>query len=498
MKKIFLLGAALFMASTSLAQTNSELRYIGMPVGGIAAGQLYMGGDGQLWNWDIFNVPVSDPGGAGDRYYLNPLVQQEVFANGFGISVRRGAQLHQRRLNRDGFSQVSFDGQYPMATVTYSDPSMPVEVVLQGYSPFIPTDHESSGLPLTVLEYTVTNTESVDVEVELVGWMQNVSCFSGASSHSGEHINRVSRGDAFTRLTLSASDDLKDSCADWGDLSLTLLDAEGVASASAYQTVGLPLYFVGEEHASATSALGDPLVGALASRAVLKGGESRTFTFLVSWYYPNAHLNRVAHHIMGLENLRHYYSSRFSSSGEVADYLISNAQLCETTKEWVTTWYDSSLEDWFLDRTFANVSTLATVASMRFDDLLDSPENEGRFYTAEGVYLGEGTCTHVFHYEQALGRVFPALAAQLRSQTDLGIAYNDGIIKYRGEFDFGQHDGRNYAVDGQAGTILRIYREHLSSLDDSFLRDNWSKIKGAMSYLIAQDKEKTGVADGLL
>ncbi|MFZ9662164.1 MAG: hypothetical protein ACO29O_09825, partial [Chitinophagaceae bacterium] len=40
---------------TKYFQSKNELKYIGMPVGGLQTGTLYLGGDGRLWLWDIFN-----------------------------------------------------------------------------------------------------------------------------------------------------------------------------------------------------------------------------------------------------------------------------------------------------------------------------------------------------------------------------------------------------------------------------------------------------------
>jgi len=74
---------------------------------------------------------------------------------------------------------------------------------------------------------------------------------------------------------------------------------------------------------------------------------------------------------------------------------------------------------------------------------------------------------------------------------DYGLSYQpDGSIWYRGEF------GKHEAIDGQCGTILRVFREHTMSPDDAFLRRIWPKVKGSIEFLIKQDGDGNGVLEG--
>jgi hypothetical protein len=89
-----------------------------------------------------------------------------------------------------------------------------------------------------------------------------------------------------------------------------------------------------------------------------------------------------------------------------------------------------------------------------------------------------------------MGRIFPALERDCRERTDLGIAFcKDGAIKFRAEAS------DRPAIDGQAGSILRCYREHQMSPDDKFLKKNWEHIKKATEFLIAQDRDGDGMED---
>ena len=271
--------------------------------------------------------------------------------------------------------------------------------------------------------------------------------------------------------------------ADFGTMGLALLapepgDVATTSLADAQLPQGIFTRSPAGSDAPAVKPFGQKLAGSLTRKLTLEPGQSATVTFLVTWHFPNLKLNEK------FELTGRYYAQRFKSALAVAEHLAANFDtLCQQTRLWHDTWYDSTLPYWFLDRTFANTSILATSTCFRFGN--------GRFWGWEGVGCCAGTCGHVWHYAHAVGRLFPELERILRERVDFGVAQrDDGAILFRGEFnDFP-------AVDGQAGAILRAYREHQMSADDAFLRRVWPGVRKALEYLIREDANGDGLIEG--
>jgi uncharacterized protein (DUF608 family) len=642
-------------------QTYSDpesLKHIGMPIGGLCTGTLYLGGDGKLWLWDVFNrdvegilprpitfqgQPIRTRNGGN---YVSPAPPASPLDQGFAVQIRAAGQTIVRSLDAGGFSDITFRGEYPRARVTHTDPSLPVTVQLEAFSPFIPLNVEDSSLPATVMHYTIRNRSEEAVEVALGGWLENAVCVDTKSNVAGRRRNRIVRADGATSLLCTAErehvvepaqrpdvvfeDFERDTYAPWtvegtafgsgplrmkdmpgyqgdvggkgervvnshnvrqgedvgggdahlgkltskpftierhyirflvgggnhagttcvnlvlddqvaasvtgkannrmewtalnvkqfegkqarleivdqakggwgnigvdqivftdrplmsgeledqhdfGTMTLTLLDgdedaATGIASVRDAGVFGEPLD-------EATRPINERLMGGLRRNVRLGPQQQTTFVFLITWHFPNLRVRGLRADSQG----RHY-ATRFASALDVARYVAGNFdRLAGETNRWCDTWYDSTLPYWFLDRTFANTSTLATSTCYRFED--------GRFYAWEGIGCCPGTCTHVWHYAQAVARVFPELERDTRERVDFGIAFHqDGSIGYRGEFH--QH----HADDGQAGTILRAYREHQMSADDEFLPRNWPRIKQALQFMIDRDGNDDGIIEG--
>lgn len=441
---------------TRYLKSRNELRYIGMPVGGLQTGTLYLGGDGRLWLWDIFNdnregINPSTIEWASDLHvgkkvrsrdgsaYVAPAQDIRPVEQGFAFRIHTGGTTQIRKMEAGDWDDIIFEATYPRATITYIDRKLGVDIRAEVFSPFIPLDEKNSSLPCTIYSFTVANKTGKEIQVDIAGWLGNKFPEKGS-------------------MSLSA---LSDKATHQSTFRLPVDEA-------GFQTFEPGNAF----HSGKTES-----IGAVAETMLLQAKEQKQSHFTIAWFYPDLKLHP------SIQDGGRNYSNWFASSADVVKYVWQNfSYLSETTALWCKTWQDSTLPHWFLERTFLNISTLATTTTHRL--------KSGRFYAWEGVGCCEGTCMHVWQYAQAMARVFPSIEKDTRERVDLGLSLQpDGMIWYRGEVVKGP------AIDGQAGTILRFYREHQMCADDTFLRQNWEKIKRATLWVIRQDRDQDGMED---
>ncbi|MFD2904531.1 GH116 family glycosyl hydrolase [Sphingobacterium anhuiense] len=486
-------------------KSKNELKYIGMPIGGLHTGTVYIGGDGRLWLWQIYNesydgmkegvepkivlwnngkeqVRIRPRDGSA---YIEPAIADNlrVLEQGFAISVYyKGKQLI-KELRENHWDEIVFEPSYPTCTVTYSSADFPVDVKLTAYSPFIPLDIENSSLPMTTLHVEVVNKTDQPLDVLISGWLEN-----------GVHKNRK---DFSSVRKVSVSKDLIDGKAlffecqqvsekdliasDYGSMAISCQHSDAIAVAQIKEWPINPADLISEA-GSSNIGFNELQVGSLTVKRKIPAATKVKISYAISWHFNNVH-PKLKERIKDAQN-GYWYGTKFSNAYHVLEYYNQERnKLDENTLLWADTWNDSTLPYWFLDRTFVNIGTLATANTYRFAT--------GRFWGWEGIGACAGTCTHVWQYGQAMGRIFPELERNLREVTDLDIAFKPetGAIIFRAEYE------SRPAIDGQAGVVLRFYRDHQMSRDNVFLKRNWANLKKAIQFIIDQDKNGDGMTD---
>ena len=496
-------------------RTWDEQRYVGMPIGGIGAGTVYLGGDGKLWCWDIFNqahegvVPSTLKPGKhtnlrGGRLrerdganFLEPPTQADSpwrFEQGFALVIRRNGSEARFPLDHTGFNDIAFTGTAPTAHVRYRSGQAGIQVDLEAMTPFVPLEADHSSWPAVLLRYRIRNTGSENLEGRIEGWFENPALRYNAHRNDAPLENRVFLlengigvlGRVLTGSQLTERDQPPiEDLPDFGSFALACSDPQARAATHAFLQRDAMQRSGSEPYQSHPWS---PAIAGLSSRFDLATGDSHDCDFVVAWYFPNLRLQArtwdSSQRAFAQAMARRWYVNRFANAEDAARSLAEDKlQLRQATVRWRDTWYDSTLPHWLLERCFNSVNALQTNTSIRFED--------GRFWGWEGVGCCPGTCTHVWHYAQAVARLFPSLERDLRERTDYGIAFRaDGGVRSRAEFE------DSIAIDGQAGVVLRTLREHQMSADDGFLNRVWPNTRKAIEFLIAADA-RDGRVDGI-
>ena len=506
---IFFWGVTVFGADTTEDFTGKSIEKIGMPIGGICTGQLYLGGDGKLWHWNIFKLNYSrdhshemrlDHMSFG-RHYSNPLnpydQSQQLVEQGFAIKIKdEDGKESIKQLNKFGFKDITFRGEYPLAKIFYKNQNYPVEINLTAFSPFIPLDEDNSGIPAVIFSFKVKNTSPKNVKVSLLGWLENSVCPWVRKNNSNNKAVRtigIKVNDKICSLNNEISPFLKNKNG-YGSMALSIINPENMKLTYGFKNANEiikksfynHLKYVGKSKELKSFAINNRPVGVLGSELKLQPGETQKVEFVLSWYFP--YFNEITpgelNAIKEIKNNKRFYAKKFKNAYDVALSIKKNYKyLVGKTLLWNKTWYDSTLPKWILNRTFSTMSNLATSVCIRFDN--------DRFWAWEGVDACPGTCQHVWNYAQGMARIFPKLERDLRSNVDLGPTFkNNGQMAHRGE------NGRSTFIDAQAGTVVRMYREHTMSKDYKFLNNNWLKIKKSIEWLILQDGNNNGLLEG--
>jgi uncharacterized protein (DUF608 family) len=166
---------------------GKDLETIGMPIGGIATGQLYLRGDGTLGVWQIFNRHVFTGYGRDNYRAYRP---DSPVESGFGVTQEEGAETVVRPLDKT-FPSVRFTGEYPIGVVRYSSKGSPVRAEMEAFSPFIPLNAKDSALPATIFHITVENTSDKTIKAGALGFLENAVCIDSAKSIIANRRTRI-------------------------------------------------------------------------------------------------------------------------------------------------------------------------------------------------------------------------------------------------------------------------------------------------------------------
>ena len=492
--------------------TGSHLKMISFPLGGVAAGSLGLGGRGQLRDWEIFNRPNL---GFSPEYAFPAIWAQSQDAPPIAhVLESRILPPYQGEeglgwQNAPGLTRLegaTFTGEYPLAHLDFQDARLPVQVSLDAFSPFILHDPDDSGLPVAVLRYRVQNPGLKTVKVGICFSIDN-PVNDGTSEMASKRLNEYRmqgrlHGLAMSNPGLPQDDPMQGSfvLAAVPDAGAKMTFWRGWPQGAWWSS---PLLFW--DAFSAKGQLdGEPeernRVGSLCQSASLAAGQSRHFTFLLAWHFPNRTPQWCGWQApAGKEKtlIGNFYSRRFQDAWDAAFYTANHLEDLERrTRQFCQTFRESTLPDAVKEAAGANLSTLASTTCFRTAD--------GEFHGFEGSNNSAGccfgNCTHVWSYETVTAFLFPSFALSLRKAA-FGYSEDEtGAIHSRQLLPDGIDRTPIIAADGHMGQIMHAYLDWRLSGDRDWLRSMWPRIREAVSFAWVQggwDPERRGVAIGV-
>ena len=514
--------------------TGERTRHISFPLGGIGAGGIGLAGNGHLVDWEIFNKPnkgsvngfshfairAEEAGATVDARILQgdltpPFmgdISQGMF-QGFGFGPRR-----EYMSGLPHFRDVEFRGEFPFANLRFVDETFPGEVGLRAFSPLIPLEEDDCSLPAAFFEFEMSAPEDRRLTYTLVGVLAN--------PQPAVNLNRMDEAMADKGLHLMhlSSTEPGPGSPVYGDLTLGAYighDPDQSVSWQEYwfrgawfdnlevywQDLTRPGPFANRRYEGEAAGAGNEAL--LAVHVPVNPGETRRVRFVIAWNFPNC-VNDWSEDAMreaaaaGTPNQwRNWYATRWADSRDSASFALREwDRLHDGTALFHNTLFASDLPPVALEAVSANLSTLKTPVVKRLED--------GTLYGWEGAHVDvgccEGSCTHVWNYQQTVPFLFPRLERSMRAADYKYNLLPNGAMPFRLQLPLGtpRHltGMQRPCCDGQFGGVMKIYRDWKICGDTDWLRQLWPGVRRSIEYAWHPenpdrwDPDRTGVLQG--
>ena len=513
------------VTTSSFVYEGDRLKEISFPLGGIGSGSIGLSGSGRLVDWEIFNRPnkgsvngyshfavraerdgkvldarvLNGPflGAAGGDYTGIPF-------RSYGFGVRR-----EYLVGLPHFAACRFDGRFPVAGLTFEDARFPGAAKLTAFNPLVPMQEDDSSLPAAFFEIEIENTDTEATDYSVVGVLGNPIATesrtvpAGADGWRGARHESVGTrpGDVDAASLIIATD------ADDVSVQNHFFRGSWFDMLEVYWSDMLKGGTFADRNYGGRRSDREPDNTLVAAHFRLAPGERRTVRFLMAWHVPNCRKYWVSNN--GLreaakpvaETWRNYYAVLHADVDGVASTAFAAwDRLKAETLAFRDSFYGQTLPASVIDAAGANMSILKSSTVLRLED--------GTFYGWEGVHPDagscEGSCTHVWNYQQTLPFLFPALE---RSMREADFRYNQdlatGGMAFRLQLPLGIGISEiRPCADGQFGNILKVFRDWRISGDTDWLRDLWPGVKAAIAFAWDEgnpdrwDPERSGVLTG--
>lgn len=493
---------------------GKNAKRISFPLGGIGTGCIGLTGNGELSDWEIFNRPNKNTrngyshfavkatvGGRSVTRVLHGDTNEDLSGTPCASRGHYGYGFAPRRDSLAGFphfKDVTFEGVYPLARMTFRDEDFPAVVRLCAFNPYIPHDEFNSSLPAAFFAWEIENVSTETVSFSLAATVANPA----KETRNGRVGTDGQTGILFESAGVSPDD------VAYTELCVLTDATDAVAQEYWYRGAwqdGCTTYWKNITECDrlperSYAEAGNDDHGTLASYMTLAPGERAAVRFVISWYVPNAYNYWDDGEAVDRTPWKNYYATQFDGALAVARYAMTGfSSLYEKTRRFTEALMESTLPDTVKDAISANLSIIKTPTALRLSD--------GSFWGWEGccetVGSCEGTCQHVWNYAYVMPYLFPRLERSIREMVMKYARLPNGGTAYRIPLPLReQTEIWRACVDGQMGEVFKCYREWRFSGDDEWLKKNADEIFSMLEYAWSPenpdgwDADMDGVLEG--